>query len=139
MNKKEIWEKCAAFHGHECGGLTIGYKAALYAMELLDLTFPNEEELVCVSENKSCSVDAIRVILGCTEEKGNLFFRMNDKQAFDIYNKKSGESIRLVLKETPAMTREESFVYFQVKEEADLFDVMEVDSAFPETENERRL
>ena len=28
------WEKCVAFHGHECGGLTIGYKAAEYAMEL---------------------------------------------------------------------------------------------------------
>ena len=22
------WEKCVAFHGHSCGGLTIGYKAA---------------------------------------------------------------------------------------------------------------
>ena len=26
MDKKELWEKCVAFHGHECGGLTIGYK-----------------------------------------------------------------------------------------------------------------
>ena len=25
------WEKCVAFHGHACGGLTIGYKAACYA------------------------------------------------------------------------------------------------------------
>ena len=32
---KELWNKCAAFHGHVCGGLTIGYKAALYAIELL--------------------------------------------------------------------------------------------------------
>ena len=30
--EKTIWEKCVAFHGHECGGLTIGYKAALYAI-----------------------------------------------------------------------------------------------------------
>jgi len=34
---KELWRKAVAFHGHECGGLTIGYKAALYAMELLEL------------------------------------------------------------------------------------------------------
>lgn len=39
MDKKELWEKCVAFHGHECGGLTIGYKAALYAADLLELTF----------------------------------------------------------------------------------------------------
>ena len=38
MDKKELWEKCVAFHGHECGGLTIGYKAALYAADLLELT-----------------------------------------------------------------------------------------------------
>ena len=36
MNKK-IWETCVAFHGHECGGLTIGYQAALYAVRLLEL------------------------------------------------------------------------------------------------------
>ena len=33
------WEKCVAFHGHACGGLTIGYKAACYAAELLELDF----------------------------------------------------------------------------------------------------
>ena len=33
------WETCVQFHGHACGGLTIGYKAACYAAELLELTF----------------------------------------------------------------------------------------------------
>lgn len=50
MDKKELWEKCVAFHGHECGGLTIGYKAALYAADLLELTFSSDEEVVCISE-----------------------------------------------------------------------------------------
>lgn len=39
--ENRIWNKCKEFHGHECGGLTIGYKAALYAIKLLDL---KEEE-----------------------------------------------------------------------------------------------
>ena len=34
---KALWKKCVEFHGHECGGLTIGYKASLYAIELLKL------------------------------------------------------------------------------------------------------
>ena len=34
---KELWNKCVEFHGHACGGLTIGYKASLYAIELLEL------------------------------------------------------------------------------------------------------
>ena len=42
MDHKELWKKCVAFHGHECGGLTIGYQAALYAAELLDLTFSSD-------------------------------------------------------------------------------------------------
>ena len=33
------WKKCVEFHGHECGGLAIGYKAAQYAEKLLGLTF----------------------------------------------------------------------------------------------------
>ena len=41
MTEKEqqLWDKCVAFHGHACGGLTIGFKAALYAMELLNAGF----------------------------------------------------------------------------------------------------
>ena len=49
---RELWNKAAAFHGHVCGGLTIGYKAALYAIELLGLTFSPDEELVCIAETE---------------------------------------------------------------------------------------
>ena len=37
MDTRELWERAVAFHGHTCGGLTIGYKAALYAIRLLEL------------------------------------------------------------------------------------------------------
>lgn len=47
---KELWKKAAEFHGHVCGGLTIGYKAALYAIELLGITFSADEQLVCIAE-----------------------------------------------------------------------------------------
>ena len=89
INEKELWEKCAAFHGHVCGGLTIGYKAALYAIKLLDLTFSEDEETVCICENDACGVDAIQVILGCTAGKGNLLFHMTGKQAFRFITAKT--------------------------------------------------
>ena len=66
MNQQELWQKCVAFHGHQCGGLTIGYKASLYAIELLQLTFSEDEQVVCIAENDACGVDAIQVILGCS-------------------------------------------------------------------------
>ena len=74
MDKKALWDKSVAFHGHECGGLTIGYKAALYAMELLDIDFSKDEDVVCITENDACGVDAIQAILGCSVGKGNLLF-----------------------------------------------------------------
>ena len=133
MDKKLIWEKCAAFHGHECGGLTIGYQAALYAIELLELTFSEDEQVVCISENDACGVDAIQVILGCSVGKGNLLFHMTGKQAFSFYNRITGKSVRLVLKKKPeAMTKEESFVYYQSLEPKDMFDVKETKLTLPE-------
>ena len=55
---RTLWRRCVDFHGHQCGGLTIGYKAALYAMELLELTFSQDEQVVCIAENDACGVDA---------------------------------------------------------------------------------
>ena len=50
MDQKK-WETCVAFHGHSCGGLAIGYRAALYAASLLELSFSEDEQVVCISEN----------------------------------------------------------------------------------------
>lgn len=138
-----MWKRCREFHGHECGGLTIGYKAALYAIRLLKLREEKEdeqtvglspdEEIVCIAENDACGVDAIQVILGCSVGKGNLLFHMRGKQAFSFYNRKTGASVRLVLRPGPkGMTREESFAWYQGLEPEKMFDVKETGIALPE-------
>ena len=130
---RELWDQCARFHGHVCGGLTIGYKAALYAMELLELDYSGDEEVVCISENDTCGVDAIQVVLGCSIGKGNLLFHMTGKQAFSFFNRKTGKAARLVLRERPAFaTKEESFEYMQNREPEELFDVKEPVCQVPE-------
>jgi len=127
------WEKCVAFHGHACGGLTIGYKAALYAMDLLELDFSDDEQVVCICENDACGVDAIQVLLGCSVGKGNLLFHMRGKQAFSFYNRKNGKSVRLVLKPKPwEMSREASFAYYQGCDGSELFTVTETTIPLPE-------
>lgn len=85
------WETCVQFHGHACGGLTIGYKAACYAAELLELSFSGDEQVVCIAENDACGVDAIQALLGCSIGKGNLLFHMRGKQAFSFYNRAHGQ------------------------------------------------
>ena len=133
MDEKSLWEKCVAFHGHECGGLTIGFKAALYAKKLLDLGFSEDEEIACVSENDACGVDAVQVVLGCTAGKGNLYFHLTGKHAFSFYDRASGRSVRLVLRPVPeGMTREQSFVYYTDTAGEELFDVKEPRLPLPE-------
>ena len=133
MDEKALWEKAAAFHVHVCGGLTIGYKASLYASELLELTFSDDEQVVCITENDACGVDAVQAILGCSVGKGNLLFHMRGKQAFSFYNRKTGKSVRLVLRPRPReMTRDESFAYYQSCKPQDMFDVKETTIALPE-------
>lgn len=127
------WNDCVAFHGHACGGLTIGYKVSLYAAELLELDFSDDEQLVCISENDACSVDAVQVMLGCSIGKGNLLFHLRGKQAYSFYNRKTGRSVRLVLKPAPeGMTKAESFAYYQALSPKDMFEVKPTTLALPE-------
>lgn len=129
----KTWNDCVAFHGHECGGLTIGYKASLYAIALLKLEFSGDEEVVCIAENDACGIDAVQVMLGCSIGKGNLLFHMRGKQAFSFYNRKTGSAVRLVLKPAPeGMTRESSFAYYQQCRPEEMFDVKEARIRLPE-------
>jgi formylmethanofuran dehydrogenase subunit E len=136
MNEAELWQKAVAFHGHACGGLTIGYKAALYAQRLLGIGFSPDEEIVCVTENDACGVDAIQAILGCSVGKGNLLFRLRGKQAFSFFNRATGESFRLVMKENPvkhsSRTKEEAQAYLFNTDPENLFDRKAVPFALPE-------
>ena len=125
------WEKCAAFHGHECGGLTIGYQAARYAIKLLDLKFSDDEQVVCIAAPAGCSVDALQVLLGCSVGKGNMLFHITGKQAFSIYDRTSGKSVRLVLRNN-TVDRKDSFEYYQNCRPEDMFDVKPTTIALPE-------
>ena len=124
MDEKN-WQDCADFHGHECAGLTIGYKAALYAIELLNLQKAEDEEVVCVSENDACGVDAIQVILSCTVGKGNLLFHLTGKQAFSFMREKVVKCAPGAATTENWFSREASFKLHQSKSPAELFDVKE--------------
>jgi formylmethanofuran dehydrogenase subunit E len=90
------FQKAAEFHGHTCPGLAMGYRVAKYVKE----HYPRakDEELVCIAENKSCSVDAIQSILGCTAGKGNLILKDNGKQVFTVYSRDNNKALRIYFK-----------------------------------------
>ncbi|MDD4774230.1 MAG: FmdE family protein [Eubacteriales bacterium] len=101
MNKtttETLWNKALAFHGHECPGLAIGVKACEAAAQKLGIGVSDDEEIVCVTENDACGVDAVQAIFSCTIGKGNLIYRGTGKQAFSFFNRADGRKLRVCLK-----------------------------------------
>lgn len=123
MINNELWKKCAEFHGHECPGLTIGYRAALYAAELLGVEASPESGVKCVSETDKCPVDAVKVILGCTEENGRLSFDLTGKMGL-TFTAPSGKSVRLELTDLGHdLPKAEKFTLFHEASAQDMFKV----------------
>ena len=86
-----------AFHGHACPGLAFGFRASQAA--LIELGKRSEdEELVALVENRSCAVDAIQVVTGCTLGKGNLVLQDYGKQVYTFLRRPSGKGVRISVK-----------------------------------------
>mgnify|MGYP000417609195 CR=1 FL=1 len=61
LDREDLYKKCVEFHGHSCGGLLVGFRAALCAMERFGLDGrAQDEELVCVAENDACASTRFR-------------------------------------------------------------------------------
>lgn len=91
------FEKAVKFHGHECPGLAIGYRAAMVAADRFKER-SEDEELVAIVENNSCAVDAIQAINGCTFGKGNLIFKDLGKHVYTFFKRGDNTAIRVSLR-----------------------------------------
>ena len=131
MNK-ELWDKCVEFHGHQCPGLAIGFRACEVAMEKMNFTFSPDEQIVCITENDACGVDAVQVITGCTMGKGNLIYRSTGKMAFSFFDRKNNKSIRLVLKNFDVSGRDEKQRFILEGPVDEVFDIKQPNFDVPE-------
>ena len=89
----EMIEKTTEFHGHWCPGLSIGIRAAEWALG--EMGKARDEDIVAVVETDMCGVDAIQFLTGCTFGKGNLIHCDYGKNAFTFYRRGDGKSARL--------------------------------------------
>jgi formylmethanofuran dehydrogenase subunit E len=97
MNSEEF-KRCESFHGHVCPGLSIGFRAANIAMERLRAMRAEDEELVAVMETDACAADPVQVLTGCTFGKGNFIFKDHGKMALTLFDRRTGEGLRLCMK-----------------------------------------
>ena len=98
MIERESWEKAAQFHGHKCPGLAIGYRACEALKDRIPTGASVDEEIVCVTENDTCAVDAVQSLLGCTLGKGNLIYKPYGKMAFSFWFRESNANVRIYFK-----------------------------------------
>jgi len=100
-------EKAIQFHGHICPGLLMGVRMAEAAMQYLGVTPDQDEELLAIVENDSCSVDAMQAILGCTFGKGNLIFKDYGKQVVTVASRLQNRAVRIAgRKQEPSPERQ---------------------------------
>ena len=132
MNR-EYWDKARAFHGHECPGLAIGVKVCEAVAEKMGISPAFDEELVCITENDACGVDAVQVLMGCTMGKGNLIYKNTGKQVFTFMNRENGKAMRFYFKAgNNGMERSQYQEYLLNAPVDDLFDFREVNMNLPE-------
>ena len=118
-----LLKKCAVFLGLECPGLVIGYRASLYAAELLGVEPSPESGVKCVAGTDKCPVDAVRVIFGCTEQHGRLSFDLTGEIVF-TFTAPSGKSVRLELTDLGHdLPKAEKFTLFHEAPTEDMFKV----------------
>ncbi len=138
----DLWRKAVAFHGHECPGLAIGFKAVEAVVGEFGLRIDRlpavDEELVCVTENDACGVDAIQALLGCTYGKANLIPLLRGKMAFSFYvrddTSQTVRSMRFYLRPDLRgdMSREEYQAHLLATPYAELFEIGEAACDLPE-------
>ena len=132
----EDLQMVVAFHGHLCPGLLLGYRAAKAAAAALQVSGSEDEELLAIVENRSCSIDAFQALLSTTLGKGNLVFRDYGKQVFTLGDRDTGRAIRVALRQGAdaqhRASREERMEFLLGAEATDLFNVNFVELKLPE-------
>lgn len=132
------YDEIIAFHGHSCPGTALGYMVGKIVAERFGRS--EDEEIVAIVENDSCSVDAVQCMTGCTFGKGNLIFRDHGKHVYTFFNRKSGDGIRIALKkpldqlmkESGVTERSEMTERILEMDPYEIFDVRDVSEKLPD-------
>ncbi len=95
---EDLWSKAVTFHGHICPGIAVGFRASVYALNLLGYKGEKfSDSYNVVVENDVCGNDGVQIVTGCTTGNDGLIIDNKGKQAFNFISKKTARGIRLVL------------------------------------------
>ena len=88
-------DTCIAFHGHVCGGVSLGYVLANFALDKLGAV--RGDDLYARMECQNCLVDAVQCVTGCTTGKKNLEVIPGGPAALTLVRRETGKGVRVVI------------------------------------------
>ena len=97
------WSSVPENFPYALGVLILNLVLLMGAMALLGVSRSRDEEVVVISENDTCAVDALQVLLGTTLGKGNLILKDYGKNVFTVFNRSNKRAFR--------MSRKTSYTY----------------------------
>ena len=103
LDAKQFLEVGLAFHGHKCPAMPLGLRAAVAALNVLDVERAKDKELHIISETgkghaAGCFLDGIMVATGCTYGKSNIEKLYYNKMAFTLIDVPGKRMVRVSLK-----------------------------------------
>jgi len=103
LDAKKFIEVGLAFHGHKCPAMPLGLRAAVAALNVLDVERAKDKELYIISETgkghaAGCFLDGIMVATGCTYGKSNIEKLYYNKMAFTLIDVLGKRMVRVSLK-----------------------------------------
>ena len=137
---EEQLEKAGKFHGEICGGIVIGTKLAMYALEKMGMELNKKnKDLIVFVEIDRCMSDAVQAVTGCSMGKRSLKQMGYGKFAATFYNMSTGVAFRMTdvdanSKENRDETTEEMIERFKNTPNEELFYVQRVEIKLDENE-----
>ncbi len=118
----KLLERAEEFHGHMCGGLTIGLRAGLLLQKLFsEISFRNAEIIVS-TKIAACPKDGLMVVLGVRPDNRTLEINPDldcDYQGYDIIDEKT---VKIFMKPLPeGITREKSAEFYREASDEEIF------------------
>ncbi len=88
----EIFARIYARHGHRCPMSTLGGRLGLAAMKWMGAS---AGDLRAVYSNRTCALDGIAEVTGCSEEAGSLVIESDGRHALTLSSEQASIQIEL--------------------------------------------
>ena len=119
---EKLLQRAEEFHGHMCGGLSIGLRAGLLAQKLFGETSFRNAEIIVSSKTANCPKDGLMVVLGVRADNRTLEINPDLDCDYKFYDIVEEKTLKLFTKAFPeGITRQNSTMFYRESADEEIF------------------